>query len=136
MLTKLNLQGDILELETAFLRFQSKEIEETLELVKDRAASYTFKKNIKASTIPQPIFLFSKGEDMINHEMFSKKWQLKFKSHPYIKLFSIYWEATLKHLNYSSIYLKNEGDSKRFYKIIDVRANSTVHEICTFLSTR
>lgn len=91
MLTKINVSGNILELEMAFLRFTFIDIKTTLYCISQKLEGRTFKKGVEVIPVPIHVCQFHKSQDIANHHMFHKKWTLKFKSNSYLKLFLLYF---------------------------------------------
>lgn len=78
-----------------------------VEHFKLKLQEHKFKKNVELVSVPQHVTFYYRNQDIANHYLFNKKWNLKFKSTYYFKLFLIYWESVLRKMNYYEIYIKN-----------------------------
>ena len=107
MLTKLNIYGNILELQLAFLRFSFEDIKSTQESIVNKIHGRKFKKGIVAVVMPNEISLVYKNEEIANNFMFNKKWSVKFKASHYKNLFKVYWQQVIRKMNYEEIFIKS-----------------------------
>ena len=91
MLTKINIFGNILELEMAFMRCTFKDIKGTLQSLQSKVNGRKFKKDITTISVPLHIPLLYKNPEISNRLMFNKKWVIKFKTSHYRNVFNTYW---------------------------------------------
>ena len=91
MLTKINIFGNILELEMAFLRCTFKDIKNILSSLQNKVHGRKFKKDITTTSVPFQIPFLFKNNEISNRLMFNKKWVIKFKTSHYRNIFNTYW---------------------------------------------